>query len=39
LILGGTELSLILGDVTVPEFPILDTTKIHVDAIVTRILT
>ncbi len=32
LILGGTELPLILGDVTDQGIPFLDTTKIHVEA-------
>ena len=32
LILGGTELPLILRDVTVPGLPLLDTTRIHVRA-------
>jgi len=36
LILGGTELSLILRDATVHGIPVLDTTKIHVRAIVTE---
>jgi aspartate racemase len=34
LILGGTELSLILRDATVRDIPVLDTTKIHANAIV-----
>ena len=34
LILGGTELSLILRDATICDIPVLDTTKIHVKAIV-----
>lgn len=33
LILGGTELPLILGDVSGQGIPFLDTTKIHVQAI------
>ncbi len=33
LILGGTELPLILGDVTDQGIPFLDTTKIHAQAI------
>jgi aspartate racemase len=32
LILGGTELPLILGDVTDRGIPFLDTTRIHVQA-------
>jgi len=32
LILGGTELSLILGDVTDQGIPFLDPTRIHVEA-------
>jgi aspartate racemase len=38
LILGGTELPLILQDATVRGLPVLDTTRIHVKAIVTRLL-
>lgn len=38
LILGGTELPLILRDVTKPVVPFLDTTGIHVKAAVTRLL-
>jgi aspartate racemase len=37
LILGGTELPLILGDVTDHGFPFLDTTRIHVQAAATRL--
>jgi aspartate/glutamate racemase len=29
LILGGTELPLILGDITDQSIPFLDTTRIH----------
>jgi aspartate racemase len=36
LILGGTELSLILRDATVHGIPVLDTTKIHVRAIIAE---
>ncbi len=36
LILGGTELPLILGDGTYRDIPFLDTTRIHVQAIVAR---
>jgi aspartate racemase len=36
LILGGTELSLILRDATVRDIPVLDTTKIHATAIVAE---
>jgi aspartate racemase len=35
LILGGTELPLILGDVTDQGIPFLDTTRIHVRAAIT----
>jgi aspartate racemase len=38
LILGGTELPLILRDATACGIPILDTTRIHVKAIVTELL-
>jgi aspartate racemase len=38
LILGGTELPLILRDETHNGMPILNTTKIHVEAAVTEIL-
>ena len=37
LILGGTELPLILRD-TNPGIPLFDTTKIHVEAVVARML-
>jgi aspartate racemase len=36
LILGGTELSLILREPTVRDLPVLDTTKIHAKAIVAE---
>lgn len=36
LILGGTELTLILSDVTDQGIPFLDTAKIHIDAIVAK---
>ena len=36
LILGGTELSLIIRDATVRDIPVLDTTKIHAQAIVAQ---
>lgn len=36
VILGGTELPLILGDVTDRSIPFLDTTQIHVQAIAAR---
>lgn len=36
LILGGTELPLILGDVTDRGIPFLDTTRIHVQAMAVR---
>lgn len=38
LILGGTELSLILRDEHVRDIPVLDTTRIHVKAIVEELL-
>jgi aspartate racemase len=38
LILGGTELSLILRDATVRGIPVLDTTRIHAKAIVAETL-
>jgi aspartate racemase len=38
LILGGTELSLILRDPIFRDIPVLDTTKIHVKAIVEEAL-
>lgn len=38
LILGGTELSLILRDEHVGGIPVLDTTRIHVKAIVEELL-
>jgi aspartate racemase len=38
LILGGTELPLILREVTSSGIPFLDTTKIHVERIVTKLL-
>jgi len=38
LILGGTELSLILRDVTYKGIPLLDTTKLHVERIVAQLL-
>lgn len=37
-ILGGTELSLILQEKDAAAVPLLDTTRIHVEAIVTRML-
>src|SRR5713226_6320247 len=39
LILGGTELPLILGDVTDQGIPFLDTTRIHVEAAGARVWT
>ncbi len=36
LILGGTELPLILGDVTDQGIPFLDTTRIHVEAAIAQ---
>jgi aspartate racemase len=38
LILGGTELSLILQDEQARGIPVLDTTRIHVKAIVEELL-
>jgi aspartate racemase len=38
LILGGTELPLILRDETHNGMPILNTTKIHVEAAVAEML-
>jgi aspartate racemase len=38
LILGGTELPLILRDSSDAEIPFLDTTRIHVEAAVARLL-
>ena len=38
VILGGTELPLILRDVNDSEIPFLDTTRIHVEQAVTQIL-
>ena len=38
IILGGTELPLLLGDSTVAGLPTLDTTALHVAAIVKRLL-
>ena len=37
LILGGTELNLILADVTDCGIPFLDTTRIHVESVATRL--
>jgi aspartate racemase len=37
LILGGTELPLILGDVTDQDIPFLDTTRIHAEAALARL--
>jgi aspartate racemase len=38
IILGGTELPLILGDVADVGIPFLDTGRIHVEAAVDRML-
>lgn len=38
IILGGTELPLILSQADLPDFPLLDTTQIHVKAIVDNML-
>jgi aspartate racemase len=37
VILGGTELPLILSSSEVAGLPVLDTTALHVDAIVSRL--
>ena len=37
VILGGTELPLLLGDSSIAGIPALDTTALHVDAIVRRL--
>ena len=39
LILGGTELPLILRDPTIGAIPVLDTTRIHVHAAMAQLLT
>jgi aspartate racemase len=38
LILGGTELPLILGQTEDRDIPFLDTTRIHVESVVARLL-
>jgi aspartate racemase len=38
VILGGTELPLLFRDGTPPTVPMLDTTSIHVEAAITRLL-
>ncbi len=38
VILGGTELSLILRDGTAAGIPLLDTTQIHVKDVVAKLL-
>jgi len=38
LILGGTELPLILRDETYNKIPLLDTARIHVEQAVTQLL-
>jgi aspartate racemase len=38
IVLGGTELPLLLTDETVGGVPVLDTTRLHVDAIVGRLI-
>jgi aspartate racemase len=38
LILGGTELTLILGDAKEAGIPLLDTAEIHVEEVVARLL-
>jgi len=37
VILGGTELPLLLGETTIAGLPALDTTALHVEAIVARL--
>jgi len=37
VVLGGTELTLLLSDPVVAGIPALDTTALHVDAIVKRL--
>jgi aspartate racemase len=37
VILGGTELTLLLSDATLEGIPALDTTALHVAAIVERL--
>jgi aspartate/glutamate racemase len=37
VILGGTELTLLLSAPVVEDIPALDTTALHVDAIVKRL--
>jgi aspartate racemase len=37
VILGGTELTLLLEAETIAGLPVLDTTELHVDAIVERL--
>jgi aspartate racemase len=39
VVLGGTELPLLLGDAVIAGIPALDTTALHVAAIVQRLLT
>jgi aspartate/glutamate racemase len=38
LILGGTELPILLRDAPTAAVPLLDTTKIHVQRIVSELL-
>lgn len=38
LILGGTELPLVLRDTTIAGVPVLDTTRIHVNAAVAQVV-
>jgi aspartate racemase len=38
VLLAGTELPLILTENTAGGVPLLDTTKIHVEAVVNRLL-
>jgi len=38
IVLGGTELPLLLTNETVGGVPALDTTRLHVDAIVERLV-
>jgi hypothetical protein len=38
LVLGCTEIFLLLNQVDVPDFPLFDTTELHVDAAVAFVL-
>ncbi|HEX9249603.1 MAG TPA: hypothetical protein VF856_08885 [Gemmatimonadaceae bacterium] len=37
VIMGGTELTLLLSEPVVADIPALDTTALHLDAIVNRL--